>query len=228
MEQLENEVEPKDRFNCQRPPLLEGNALMIYSLPTFHLFQGITQTLYNRAVEPLSQETIHDVNQCLVRLKVRKSVYHGHAFEGNEARKLLHSLEDEEFRMLLGYTTHYTALRYFAKLVTAAFGIERTDNWEETLEDFTVSLGQCKGYNLTPKQHAVVLHLKDYINEIISPLFDTEYKIAGCAVTSEQALDSSHHLWNVIWDRYKHIGKQSEEAMRSCILEFHVCRGFCS
>ena len=72
--QLENEVEPEYRFNRQRPPLLDGNALMIYSLPTFHLFQGITQTLYNRAVEPLSQETIHDVNQCLVRLKVRNSV----------------------------------------------------------------------------------------------------------------------------------------------------------
>ena len=72
------------------------------------------------------------------------------------------------FRMLLGYATHYTALRYFAKLVTAAFGIERADNWEDTLEDFTVSLGQCKGYNLTPKQHAVVFHLEDYINDIIN------------------------------------------------------------
>ena len=63
--------------------------------------------------------------------------------------------------MLLGYTTHYTALRYFAKLVTAAFGIKRADNWEETLKYFTVSAVQCKGYNHTPKQHAVVSHLKD-------------------------------------------------------------------
>ena len=94
----------------------------------------ITDTLYNCAVKPLSQETIYDLNQSLVLLKVRKSVCHGHAFEGS-AQKLLHSLDDEEFRMLLGYTTHFTALRYFVRLVTAAFGIERADNWEEILED---------------------------------------------------------------------------------------------
>ena len=48
---------------------------MIYSLSTFHLFQGITQTLNTRAVKLLSQETIHDVNLFLIRLKVKQSVY---------------------------------------------------------------------------------------------------------------------------------------------------------
>ena len=129
-----------------------------FNLPELHLLLGIGQKLYDAIVLNMSEEEKHVHEDLLKQQNIKRSSYHGGAFEGNAMRKITKYISN------LGFPTNnssYIALKRFAELVDSWFG-----NVEELVCQFEDAFIQ-SGNSCSTKVHVVCRHLIPFINEYL-------------------------------------------------------------
>ena len=181
-----------------------------FNLPELHLLLSIGQRLYDTIVLNMSEEEKYVHEDLLKQQNIKRSSYHGGAFEGNAMRKITKCISN------LGFPTNnssYIALKGFAELVDSCFGKHIEGNVEELVCQFEDVFIQ-SGNLCSTKVHVVCRHLIPFINEYLP-------KGMGLGAISEQETESAHSRFKNAWEKSY---KCNEESERYCRALFHaVC-----
>ena len=151
--------------NVVNPPLLTGDddtrTLEKLNISELHCMTGSTGKLISE-MERCAFETIEDgekfINDFLKREDISKCVYQGsNSFEGNQARKLLQSVDKlERDIMNLDFDTAAKALpfvetlRKLDRVVSACFGQSLDPQYEDLIDDFSKQY-RSLSISVTPK-----------------------------------------------------------------------------
>ena len=90
----------------------------------------------------------------------------------------------------------------FKKVKDGVFGNNLVENWEQVIADFKSALDLCVeacDMKITPKFHIIMEHVPQYIKE----------EGIGLAQDNEAVVEASHHVWQVVWNHYKVLDKNS-------------------
>ena len=181
-----------------------------FHLQELHLLLGIGQKLYDAIILNISEEEKHVHEDLLKQQDIKRSLYHGGAFEGIAMRKITKCISN------LGFPTNnssYIVLKRFAELVDSCFGKHIDGNAEELVCQFEDAFIQ-SGNSCSTKVHVVCRHLIPFINEYLP-------KGMGLGAVSEQATESAHSRFKNVWEK---IYKCNEESERNFQALFHaVC-----
>ena len=148
----------------------------------------------------------------LALFHIQQQLFHGGQLAGNECRKLLKNVDALE--RLAQQHSFFPAvpfidtLRKFNGVVHACFGNTLDYSYAEKIEQFRVSYLQLQGTTITPKVHAVIHHVPQFIQRRNSSL----------GIYSEQATEALHHLFRNNWQRYKRSSNHPDFVMIETLL----------
>ena len=134
---------------------------------------------------------------------IRKTVYRGGmSFEGNQARKVLKSVDKLErdiqnnldFGTVLKCLPFTECLRKFDKVIDSCFGQELDDTFEEKIAEFSSSY-RSLDISITTKVHVVETHIVQFLR--------LKSFVGGLGFFSEQANESVHHDFKLEWEKVK-------------------------
>ena len=176
--------------NAIHPSMIEDSdksklILELVPPPELHLMMGPVNTLYN-ALEKVCDNSDEWLKSC----HVKRSDYHGGAFEGNDCRKLLKKVD--WLRKNTQNDIFSDAFQSFNDVVASCYGSQLAENYEDKIERFQ----QCYmnlNIPVTPKVHAVFYHVIDFC------------KMTGLGLGpwSEQCSESVHHDFKKVWENFK-------------------------
>ena len=200
----------KDYKNVTNPPLITGEddtlMLDILFLPELHIMTGVTEKIL-KAMEKLCFSCLQDGDNFLddffKRYDIKKTVYRGGmSFEGNQARKVLKSVDKLErdiqnnldFGTVLKCLPFTECLRKFDKVIDSCFGQELDDTFEEKIAEFSSSY-RSLDISITTKVHVVETHIVQFLR--------LKSFVGGLGFFSEQANESVHHDFKLEWEKVK-------------------------
>ena len=182
--------------NSVHEPIINASdasfVLDVLPLMELHLLLGVV----NHLLQPLSKIWKH-APEWLALLHIQQQPFHGGQLAGNECRKLLKNVD--VLKRLAQQHSFFPAvpfidtLRKFNGVVHACFGNTLDYSYAEKIEQFRVSYLQLQGTTITPKVHAVIHHVPQFIQRHNSSL----------GIYSEQATEALHHLFRNNWQRFK-------------------------
>ena len=176
--------------NAVHPSLIEDNdqskwILELIPPPELHLMLGPVNTMYN-ALEKECANSEEWLNAC----NVKRSEYHGGAFEGNDCRKLLKSVKS--LKEICQNDRFSEAFEAFNDVVVSCYGAKLATDFEQKIDRFRHCYLKLN-INITPKVHAVIFHVADFCN--ITGM--------GLGPWSEQCSESIHHDFSKVWENFK-------------------------
>ena len=145
-----------------------------------------------------------------------RSPYHGNAFEGRGAHAILDNLD--KFPVCVTRTSAYNALKSYSRFLLLCGGIRRQEGWLDAAVDFQIAFQQ-SGLKPFLKVH-MISHVQEYLAIIDS--FCT-FENPGLAWTCEQAIESSHHHFKEVWERFKSSPK-SKNPLLLAVIDFNYVR----
>ena len=191
--------------NCKNEQLFVQNVdkyrtkkvLDVTSPATLHTFLGCFKGQYKVMINMWPES-----EQWSVRADVLPRKYHGGSddrstFDGKQIRKLLapkrfaHLINiAEEFphELALAFIRSFTAL---SNVIDRIMGNNLDKDWKNILDEFescVLKLEEKAQLSFIFKHHSLFEHL---------PYYADKYKAFGLGKYNEQAMESSHHQWNV-------------------------------
>ena len=152
-----------------------ADYMQMFSLPELHLLLGIGQELYDAITVAMSEDEIVAHENLLKKHNIRRSTYHGGAFEGNAMRKITRNATKLGFPLT---NSSYIALKRFADVVNCCFGQDVIGDVETIVYQFEEAY-ILTGLSCSPKVHALCRHLVPFIREYLP-------KGKGLGTVSEQ------------------------------------------
>ena len=158
--------------------------------PELHLIIGIVAKIFNELTKKWD-----GTEKWLLEIHIDQESYHGGAFTGNSAKKLLNNISkreeiaEEEMEICQPFIDAFKA---FEKVVDACFGMELTDGFQNSIQEFHDAYMKLN-IPVTPKVHVVLFHLPEFCEEFGR----------GLGFYSEQASESVHHDFDSFWDKFK-------------------------
>ena len=205
-----NKKKAKDYQNVVNPPLLTGDdstkTLEVLNISELHCMTGTVGKLISekeRCAFVEKEDGEKFMNDFLKREDISKCVYQGsNSFEGNQARKLLQSVDklERDVQNLMDFETAAKALpfvetlRLFDKVVTACFGQTLDPAYEEHISNFSKQY-RTLGITVTPKVHIIERHVAEFLK--------LKGEVAGLGFWSEQSMESGHHDYKLEWEKVK-------------------------
>ena len=153
--------------------------------PELHLLLGPVNTMFN-GLESVCPESEAWLKAC----HIKRSEYHGGAFEGNECRKLLKKVS--LLRSITNNTAYCNAFEAFNDVVASCYGSKLDQDYAEKIEKFRKSYLKLR-LPVTPKLHAIFYHITDFCS----------ITKRGLAPWSEQCSESIHHDFKTLWEHFK-------------------------
>jgi len=138
-------------------------------------------------------------------LRISRKEYHGRVYAGKQCFKILHLP---------------VRLESFGRLTAATFESQLAADWEQALDVFTVHYLEVTAVfpiNATTKAHIIIHHLREYIRRTKSAL----------GPTSEEVVESQHHLFKKFYARFKVIGREFpiyDERLLMSVVHFNAFR----
>jgi hypothetical protein len=201
-------------------PTVLVDYMQMFNPPKLHLLLGIAQRLYDFVTSTMTEDELLRHNELLHLSSIRRSSYHGGAFEGNASRTLLKKCDS------LGFPPNHsglTALRRFNAVVESCFGLTTLGDFRLVIAEFEESW-KMTGLPCTPKVHAVCRHVPDFLDDFAETG-------SGLGAFSEQGFESAHRRFGQLWSRSYEVSVQSESYPTSlfhavCDVNFvnHCCR----
>ena len=164
----------------------ETPVLHIVPPPELHLMMGPVNHLYNEMNKfwPQSEDWL---KLCFVK----KSDYHGGAFEGNDCRKLLKNTDSLREICPKEHKRYFDTLSYFNDVVSSCYGFELHPSYKSNISNFKREFLKLN-ISVTPKVHAVFHHVEEFCM----------LKGMGLGPWSEQTSESLHHELTKCWEKY--------------------------
>lgn len=180
-------------MNCIHAPIFTGDSdqliLDIIPPPELHLMLGVVNTVFEHMMVEFDEETSAWTKSCNVEREVTNG---GSGFNGNSCKKLLERLDYLRATCPIGCLKFVKVLDDFHLVVKACFGKLLYPNFKKNIRDFKRSYLDL-GVSVTPKVHAVFYHVEDFCSK----------NQKGLGGYSEQAMESVHFDFNIIWNKYK-------------------------
>lgn len=165
--------------------------LLLIPLPELHLLLGVVNTTYDHMLKEFETEAILWAESCYVHREITQ----GTGFKGNACNILLKKTDILEQicndRGSEGCLKYVKVLNDFNEVVHSCFKKELKLDYKEKIAVFRKSYLDLK-VNVTPKVHAVFFHIEDFC----------EITKTGLGEYSEQAMESVHYDFTVIWNKY--------------------------
>lgn len=205
-------------YNCIDESYFDGQAPNMYkcAIPILHMTLGIVQHLYQSMTESLTQDEEQEVEAVLKQIGVERQPYHGNAFDGRSSHAILNNLE--KFPVCVSRTSAYNALKYYSRFLSLCGGVHRREGWLESITDFQIAF-QETGLKPFLKVH-MISHVQEYFAILDS--FCT-FEHPGLAWTGEQAIESSHHHFKEVWERFKTCPK-TKNSLLLAVTDFNYVR----
>jgi hypothetical protein len=152
----------KDYKGVQSPSVFNETSLAvvnnmhILNPPELHLMLGCDQKLYDTVLKSMSESDILEHKAALLKCGIRRSDYHGNAFEGNQMRQVLKRLGDLR---LNEFCSAYTTM---VRLVEGVFGVAIDPEFETIVWEFEEAW-RMGGLSCTTKMHVVCRHVIPFI-----------------------------------------------------------------
>ena len=216
-------------YSCEKMPLLPQNVdastLVLDLVPPMelHLMLGIVNGLYDHLDKQLME------NKCSITatdlstdLGLKRFQYHGGQFNGNQCKKLLGNISKLKDNLVKAgaYSVGepvLKALEYFNMVVDSCFGQELKSDYQVHIAKFADSF-LALGKNVTPKVHAVFLHVPQFLQR------HKELQ-RGLGYWSEQASESVHSDFANLWihSSYKRasIHKEYNTKLLKCVIAYN-------
>lgn len=214
-------------------PYLDHHYDMLWAMPPppLHLKMGIADHCYKALVRIMSPEELKAHQAALSAFGIRKSSYHGGAFEGHATCLLLKHLSELHLNPNAECQPIYDVLHAFSVVVDSCFGFKRDDDYKYHITAFAAAwVGW--GVPVTPKAHYVISHVADYLERYEAPG-------VGLALVSEQAIEASHHHFGGLFKKYPSYGTEPSEVttaeddrklmrfgngLRDCVIKYNAQR----
>lgn len=200
--------------NCVNNPIIseldETLVLDKFPPPELHLLLGVVNKVFECLERMFPEISLEWAKFC----NVQKELMHGGTFNGNSSRKLLKNVSFLEENLPLTFLLFAEVFNSFNIVVSSCFGKTLDENAAQHIETFKNNYLQlCSLTNqklsVTPKVHAVFHHILDFCTKA-----DT-----GLGPWSEQASESVHSDFKMVWNRFKrttsdpHYGKWLQRAV---------------
>ena len=181
----------KDHGNVVHPPVFQlSNSTKVIDIvppPELHLLIGPVTTMYHG----LQKIWAHGAEEWARQCGVREQERHGGVFNGNACITLLHHVK--KLQELQCPEKYVKAFAKFGDVVKACYGKEFGKDAPVLISEFG-DLFKNLQLVITPKVHAVLVHIVE---------FCSEYQ-TGLGVWSEQASEAVHFDFEAsTWQRYK-------------------------
>ena len=184
----------KDYFSCVRMPLIGGNDnRSIYDvcpLPELHILTGVLNHIFVKLNDAWGGNKAFKWAE---KHYIASDAHHGLGFKGPNSRRVLHKAkdlaEDRELPRELGIFAD--ALVKFDKVVAGSFGMVQSKTIQADIRAFEIAFMKL-GISVTPKVHAVIEHLPEFLALGYGPL----------GPYSEQTTEAAHYDFAKIWAHY--------------------------
>ena len=193
-------IEDPEAFN-----IWLADYMQMFNLPELHLL-GIGQKLYDAITVAMSEDEIVAHENLLKKHNIRRSTYHGGAFEGNAMKKITRNATKLGFPL---NNSFYIALKRFADVVNCCFGQDVIGDVETIVYQFEEAY-ILTGLSCSPKVHALCRHLVPFIREYLP-------KGKELGTVSEQVTESAHSRFKHIWEKSYKCNEESEKYPESLI-----------
>lgn len=189
-----NKKQAKDHKNCINLPVFSmldpcKEIIEIIPPPELHLLLGGVNTIFNKMLIDFESVSLEWAKIC----NVERSFTHGSlSFEGNQCKKLIDNVD--KLRAICGIDSlkFVKAFESLKKVVDSCFSSKLKDTFEKDIEEFKKYYGDLD-VKVTPKVHAIFYHVTQFCKK----------SNRGLAFFSEQAVESLHHDFGTVWNRYK-------------------------
>lgn len=184
-----------DYFCCVREPLIGGNDdKSIYDvcpLPELHIMNGVLNHIFVKLNEKWGEDRAF--KWAAEKHFILEDAHQGRGFKGPNSRKILHvahelALDRELPRDLKIFAD---ALVKFDAVVAGSFGMIESKTIQTDILAFEKAFMKL-GISVTPKVHAVIEHLPEFLALGYGPL----------GPYSEQATEAAHYDFEKIWKNY--------------------------
>lgn len=187
-----NKKHAKNYKNCANQPIVsktndEMNVIELFPPPELHLMLGVVTSIY-MSLEKLFPDT---AKRWLTSNHLEKNLGRA-AFQGNQCKKLLDSIDYLRSICDIGAVKYVSALKSFNDVVLSCFGIELKPDFKDKINKFMLDFMDT-GIRVTPKIHAVFYHVPDFCEKFQK----------GLGFFSEQAVESAHFDFDLLWNNYK-------------------------
>ncbi|KAI6646373.1 hypothetical protein LOD99_9244 [Oopsacas minuta] len=180
--------------------------MQMFNLPELHLLLGIGQKLYDAILITMSEDEKEHHEAILEKLNIRRSAYHGGAFEGNAMRKITKEVLELGFPKS---NSSYITLVKFRDVVDSCFGKHIKGDFKMAVYHFEKSFKQ-SGLSCSTKVHVPCRHLIPFITNYLPDEM-------GLGSVSEQAFESAPSRSGRVWEtRYK--CQEENEKFPECLL----------
>ena len=113
-----------------------------------------------------------------------------------------------------------TVLLEYSKFLNSAGGLYRSPEWQSDVEDFIAAYNQS---DVMPFEKAhMITHCADIFSVLDELKPDEDGRRVGLGWTSEQAIESSHHMFRIVWERYQKMPHSKN--MYEAVLDFNYDR----
>ena len=188
----------------------EDKTLEVLNPPQLHLMTGVLGKLIME-MEKITGEIF--VSSFLSTKDISRCVYQGsRSFEGNQARKLLKSVDKLEREVMklktetcIEVLPYIETLRSFDRVVSSCFSQSLDPGYERNIETFSTKY-RSLGISVTPKVHIVESHVSEFLK--------LKGEIAGLGFWSEQAMEAGHHDFKIEWEKVKVSANHAEYGER--------------
>ena len=163
--------------------------LDIIAIPELHSMMGTSETVFNGLNKAWGNDRA--IKWAESRGIIR-SEYRGGKFEGNQTKTLLEKSSDLEASVPPHLTGFARCLAKFNEVRLACFGQDLKPGYKERITEFHQAF-LCLGLNVTPKVHAVIVHIPQFCDKTGK----------GLGYWSEQASESVHSDFKLTNNRFK-------------------------
>lgn len=185
----------KNYMCCISPPIFNVNKdtpiIEIMNPPELHLLLGIVNLLFNHMYKAFKKIAVAWAKMCNAE---RQITYGGQGnFNGNDCKKLLDKLDDLRRICPIECLKYVQVLSDFRKVVDGCFGRTLNPEFAKYIDSFKKSYLGLEEVPVTPKVHCVFVHVKEFCQK----------HNVGLGIFSEQAFESVHHEFKIIWNKHK-------------------------
>lgn len=178
---------------CISPPIFnvseDKSLLDMMPPPELHLYLGVVNGIFKHMEKEFKSTALTWAKTCNVERQVNFS---GESFNGNNCKQLLSKLDDLRSKCPVGCLKFVQVLSDFRLVADSCFSNSLNPDFAKLIDNFKKSYLDL-GISVTPKVHCIFVHVKEFCKK----------HQVGLGIFSEQAFESVHHEFKIIWKKYK-------------------------